>query len=126
MIKFLYYLIDHRESRDTTEQRPRTVATRRVDEMGDFRIGRLKHERCTIPRGEDFLDWALQVRAVYVTFFQVRAVCVTRFYRWVPCTLLFYRYVPCTFRLVRTYGTSYYVFVCFVHVCRHHSYNIFV
>ena len=47
--------------RDNTEQRPRNVAVRRQDDMGEFRVGRMKHERCTIPRGEDFLDWAFNV-----------------------------------------------------------------
>jgi hypothetical protein len=34
----------------------------RRDDPHDYRVGRLKHERVTVPRGPDLLKWAMQVR----------------------------------------------------------------
>ena len=33
----------------------------RRDEVHEFRVGRIKHERVKVPRGEQLLDWAIQV-----------------------------------------------------------------
>ena len=33
----------------------------RRDEVHEFRVGRIKHERVKVPRGEQLLDWAMQV-----------------------------------------------------------------
>ncbi|XP_069118347.1 E3 ubiquitin-protein ligase HECTD1-like isoform X3 [Argopecten irradians] len=48
------------DRRDATLERSRGPMPRR-DEGGEYRIGRLKHERVRIPRGERLLDWAVQV-----------------------------------------------------------------
>ena len=36
----------------------------RRDDSHEFRVGRLKHERVSVPRGEKLLDWAEQVLKV--------------------------------------------------------------
>lgn len=41
-------------------ERSRGSVTRR-EEGGEYRIGRLKHERVKVPRGEKLLEWAMQV-----------------------------------------------------------------
>lgn len=46
--------------RDAHLERHRGPAPRRED-GGEYRVGRLKHERVKIPRGEQLLDWAMQV-----------------------------------------------------------------
>lgn len=46
--------------RDTSLERVRGPSPRREDPH-DFRVGRLKHERVKVPRGEQLLDWAMQV-----------------------------------------------------------------
>ena len=33
----------------------------RRDDSHEYRVGRLKHERVTVPRGDTLLDWAIQV-----------------------------------------------------------------
>lgn len=33
----------------------------RRDDPHEYRVGRLKHERVTVPRGPDLLQWAQQV-----------------------------------------------------------------
>ncbi|XP_035704354.1 E3 ubiquitin-protein ligase HECTD1 [Folsomia candida] len=43
--------------RDSTVDRNRT----RRDDPHEFRLGRLKHERVKVPRGNNLLEWALQV-----------------------------------------------------------------
>ncbi|OWF47209.1 E3 ubiquitin-protein ligase HECTD1 [Mizuhopecten yessoensis] len=48
------------DRRDATLERSRGPMPRR-DEGGEYRIGRLKHERVRIPRNERLLDWAVQV-----------------------------------------------------------------
>lgn len=43
--------------RDQTIERSRT----RRDDPHEFRLGRLKHERVKVPRGNNLLEWAMQV-----------------------------------------------------------------
>jgi E3 ubiquitin-protein ligase HECTD1 len=43
--------------RDSTVDRNRT----RRDDPHEFRLGRLKHERVKVPRGNNLLEWAVQV-----------------------------------------------------------------
>lgn len=48
--------------RDVTMERQRTTGlSPRRDEPHEFRVGRLKHERVKVPRGEEILSWAMQV-----------------------------------------------------------------
>merc|ERR1719334_371150 len=35
------------------------------DDFHEFRVGRIKHERVKVPRGEALLDWAMQVMKVH-------------------------------------------------------------
>lgn len=37
----------------------------RRDDPHEYRVGRLKHERVKVPRGEQLLDWAIQVMKVH-------------------------------------------------------------
>lgn len=37
----------------------------RRDDPHEYRIGRLKHERVKVPRGEHLLEWAIQVLKVH-------------------------------------------------------------
>lgn len=46
--------------RDAVLERNRGPAPRR-DDTHEYRIGRLKHERVKVPRGDQLLEWALQV-----------------------------------------------------------------
>ncbi|CAM1299094.1 HECTD1 (predicted) [Pycnogonum litorale] len=46
--------------RDATVERNRGPSPRR-DDPHEYRIGRLKHERVKVPRGDKILDWAMQV-----------------------------------------------------------------
>ena len=48
--------------RDATLERNRGPSPRRED-THEYRVGRLKHERVTVPRGEGegLMDWAIQV-----------------------------------------------------------------
>ncbi|KAK7477746.1 hypothetical protein BaRGS_00031034 [Batillaria attramentaria] len=46
--------------RDANLERNRGPMPRRED-THEFRVGRLKHERVTVPRSGDLLDWAMQV-----------------------------------------------------------------
>nr|CAD7200637.1 unnamed protein product [Timema douglasi] len=52
--------------RDVTLERQRApgLSPRREDPH-EFRVGRLKHERVKVPRGENLLDWALQVMRIH-------------------------------------------------------------
>lgn len=52
--------------RDVTIERQRTPGlSPRRDDPHEFRVGRLKHERVKVPRGEELLDWAIQVMKVH-------------------------------------------------------------
>lgn len=53
--------------RDSAVERQRNTGAvpRRDDPSHEFRVGRLKHERVRVPRGERLLDWAQQVMKVH-------------------------------------------------------------
>ncbi|XP_063927928.1 E3 ubiquitin-protein ligase HECTD1 isoform X6 [Zophobas morio] len=52
--------------RDVTMERQRTTGlSPRRDEPHEFRVGRLKHERVKVPRGEEILSWAMQVMKIH-------------------------------------------------------------
>ena len=52
--------------RDSAVERQRnTGAVPRRDDPHEFRVGRLKHERVRVPRGERLLDWAQQVMKIH-------------------------------------------------------------
>jgi E3 ubiquitin-protein ligase HECTD1 len=52
--------------RDVTMERQRTTGlSPRRDEPHEFRVGRLKHERVKVPRGEEILSWAVQVMKIH-------------------------------------------------------------
>ncbi|XP_068683255.1 E3 ubiquitin-protein ligase HECTD1-like isoform X4 [Montipora foliosa] len=46
--------------RDVALERSRPPSHRREDQH-EFRVGRLKHERVKVPRGDELLDWAMNV-----------------------------------------------------------------
>lgn len=50
--------------RDMALERNRGPSPRR-DDPHEYRIGRLKHERVKVPRGEHLLEWAIQVLKVH-------------------------------------------------------------
>lgn len=50
--------------RDSNLDRIRGPSPRREDPH-EFRVGRLRHERVKVPRGENILDWAVQVMEVH-------------------------------------------------------------
>ncbi|GIY38730.1 e3 ubiquitin-protein ligase HECTD1, partial [Caerostris extrusa] len=50
--------------RDISLERNRGPSPRR-DDPHEYRIGRLKHERVKVPRGDHLLDWAMQVLKVH-------------------------------------------------------------
>ena len=47
--------------REVTLGRLRGLARAGRDDGHDFRLGRIKHERVRVPRGEELLDWAVQL-----------------------------------------------------------------
>ncbi|XP_018329894.1 E3 ubiquitin-protein ligase HECTD1 isoform X2 [Agrilus planipennis] len=52
--------------RDVTIERQRMPGlSPRRDDPHEFRVGRLKHERVKVPRGEKLLDWAMQVMKIH-------------------------------------------------------------
>lgn len=52
--------------RDVTMERQRTPGlSPRRDDPHEFRVGRLKHERVKVPRGDELLDWAIQVMQIH-------------------------------------------------------------
>lgn len=46
-------------------ERTRPSTTVRRDEPGEFRVGRLKHERVKVPRGETMMEWAESVMHIH-------------------------------------------------------------
>ncbi|CAI5764117.1 E3 ubiquitin-protein ligase HECTD1 isoform X1 [Podarcis lilfordi] len=51
--------------REATVERTRTTGTVRRDDPGEFRVGRLKHERVKVPRGESLMEWAENVMQIH-------------------------------------------------------------
>ncbi|XP_070612092.1 E3 ubiquitin-protein ligase HECTD1 isoform X9 [Erythrolamprus reginae] len=51
--------------REATVERTRTTSTARRDDPGEFRVGRLKHERVKVPRGESLMEWAENVMQIH-------------------------------------------------------------
>lgn len=52
--------------RDVTLERQRAPGlSPRRDDPHEFRVGRLKHERVKVPRGDQLFDWAFQVMKVH-------------------------------------------------------------
>lgn len=47
--------------RDQNMERSRSGVSRGRDEVHEFRVGRIKHERVKVPRGDKLLEWAIQV-----------------------------------------------------------------
>ncbi|XP_071499022.1 E3 ubiquitin-protein ligase HECTD1-like [Diadema antillarum] len=50
--------------REASTERVRTPSTRR-DDHHEFQVGRLKHERVKVPRGEQLLEWAINVMRLH-------------------------------------------------------------
>ncbi|XP_019870714.1 E3 ubiquitin-protein ligase HECTD1 isoform X2 [Aethina tumida] len=54
--------------RDVTMERQRTPGlSPRRDDPHEFRVGRLKHERVKVPRGDELLEWAIQVMKIHAS-----------------------------------------------------------
>ncbi|KAJ8975323.1 hypothetical protein NQ317_008309 [Molorchus minor] len=52
--------------RDVTMERQRTPGlSPRRDDPHEFRVGRLKHERVKVPRGDQLFEWAMQVMKIH-------------------------------------------------------------
>ncbi|XP_017295892.1 E3 ubiquitin-protein ligase HECTD1 isoform X3 [Kryptolebias marmoratus] len=51
--------------REATMERSRPSTTVRRDDPGDFRVGRLKHERVKVPRGDAMMEWAESVMQIH-------------------------------------------------------------
>ncbi|XP_078134070.1 E3 ubiquitin-protein ligase HECTD1 isoform X1 [Sander vitreus] len=51
--------------REATMERSRPPTTVRRDDPGEFRVGRLKHERVKVPRGEAMMEWAESVMQLH-------------------------------------------------------------
>ncbi|XP_042598378.1 E3 ubiquitin-protein ligase HECTD1 isoform X7 [Cyprinus carpio] len=51
--------------REATMERSRPPTTVRRDDPGEFRVGRLKHERVKVPRGESMMEWAESVMQIH-------------------------------------------------------------
>ncbi|MEQ2184090.1 E3 ubiquitin-protein ligase HTD1 [Goodea atripinnis] len=46
-------------------ERSRPSTTVRRDDPGEFRVGRLKHERIKVPRGDSMMEWAESVMQIH-------------------------------------------------------------
>ncbi|XP_072896164.1 E3 ubiquitin-protein ligase HECTD1 isoform X1 [Hemitrygon akajei] len=51
--------------REATIERTRTTTAVRRDDPGEFRVGRLKHERVKVPRGDKLMEWAENVMQIH-------------------------------------------------------------
>ncbi|XP_064881854.1 E3 ubiquitin-protein ligase HECTD1-like isoform X6 [Oncorhynchus nerka] len=51
--------------REATVERSRPSTTVRRDDPGEFRVGRLKHERVKVPRGDQMMEWAERVMQIH-------------------------------------------------------------
>ncbi|XP_041122670.1 E3 ubiquitin-protein ligase HECTD1-like isoform X3 [Polyodon spathula] len=51
--------------REATMERTRPTTTVRRDDPGEFRVGRLKHERVKVPRGDSLMEWAENVMQIH-------------------------------------------------------------
>ncbi|XP_028825026.1 E3 ubiquitin-protein ligase HECTD1 isoform X7 [Denticeps clupeoides] len=51
--------------REATMERSRPSTTVRRDDPGEFRVGRLKHERVKVPRGDSMMEWAESIMQVH-------------------------------------------------------------
>ncbi|XP_058847600.1 E3 ubiquitin-protein ligase HECTD1-like isoform X5 [Acipenser ruthenus] len=51
--------------REATMERSRPTTTVRRDDPGEFRVGRLKHERVKVPRGDSLMEWAENVMQIH-------------------------------------------------------------
>ncbi|KPP80084.1 E3 ubiquitin-protein ligase HECTD1-like [Scleropages formosus] len=51
--------------REATMERSRPSTTVRRDDPGEFRVGRLKHERVKVPRGENMMEWAESIMLIH-------------------------------------------------------------
>ncbi|XP_029808839.1 E3 ubiquitin-protein ligase HECTD1 isoform X5 [Suricata suricatta] len=51
--------------REATVERTRSTSSVRRDDPGEFRVGRLKHERVKVPRGESLMEWAENVMQIH-------------------------------------------------------------
>ncbi|XP_056867456.1 E3 ubiquitin-protein ligase HECTD1 isoform X2 [Takifugu flavidus] len=51
--------------REASMERSRPSTTVRRDDPGEFRVGRLKHERVKVPRGEAMMEWAESVMQLH-------------------------------------------------------------
>ena len=48
----------------------------------EYRVGRLKHERVKVPRGDTLLPWAMQVMRYHAERKSVLEVCISRTFDW--------------------------------------------
>lgn len=60
--------------RDASLERSRGPTQRRED-AHEYKVGRLKHERVTVPRDDDLLDWATQVMRFHADRKSILEVC---------------------------------------------------
>lgn len=54
-------IITLQNRRDQAQDRSAGTRVSRREETVEYRVGRLKHERVKVPRGEKLLAWAIQV-----------------------------------------------------------------
>lgn len=68
-------------------ERSRPSTTVRRDDPGEFRVGRLKHERVKVPRGESMMEWAESVMQIHADRKSVLEVKNTVLYTTLICKL---------------------------------------
>lgn len=68
-------------------ERSRPSTTVRRDDPGEFRVGRLKHERVKVPRGESMMEWAESVMQIHADRKSVLEVKTTVLYTTLICIL---------------------------------------
>ena len=92
MLRSIAWLQNKRQV--STERAGRSHAAGQREDSADFRIGRLKHERVMVTRGEHLLQWAMQVMNCHGPRKAVLEVCDTVagcFVRAVVCMTYWHR-----------------------------------
>lgn len=91
-------IISLQNRRDHTQDRGSGTRVSRREDTVEYRVGRLKHERVKVPRGDNLLSWAMQVMRHHAERKSVLEVSSPRSFLYrhcydATCTKLSYLYV---------------------------------
>ena len=75
-------IISLQNRREHTQDRVSGTRVSRREDSVEYRVGRLKHERVKVPRGDTLLPWAMQVMRYHAERKSVLEVCISRTFDW--------------------------------------------